>query len=181
VNRLVSFVRELPIRVCIVVLSIFLTMGFLTRISHWNQVAASAFPEKHLIRATMNGDVRSLERAWVQADTRERGDALIGATMMGHGTVVKRLLELGADPNARTVSGRTALMLAAVKPEQLETARALLRAGAQVDTCDDNGWTAMKLAEQDGNVEMIRLLEDAQQESSDPEDRAHPSPQQSTR
>ena len=163
-NRLVSCVRELPIRVCIVFLSILLTVGFLTRISHWRQVAASAVSDKHLMRAAMNGDVRSLERAWNLAGTDERGQALIGATMMGHESVVQRLLELGADSNARTIRGRTALMMAAVTPQQLEIARALLRAGAQVDTCDNTGWTAMRLAEQDGNVEMIKLLENAKQE-----------------
>jgi ankyrin repeat protein len=175
------FVRERPIRAWIAVFIVALAVGIVGRITHWNRVAASAKPDTLLLRATMNCDLPSIDSSWERADAAERANALISAAMMGHETAVKRLLELGTDPNAQTICGRRALHLAAVAPGHLEIARALVRAGANVDACDELGWTALMLAEQDDNLEMIEFLQRAAQESLDPEDRAHPSSQQCAR
>jgi hypothetical protein len=148
----------LPFRIWIVVVIVALTCSFVTRITHWKYVAASGMPEKRLLRATMNDDLPALESSWARSDDSERGQALITAAMMGHEAIVQRLLELGVDPNVRTIGGSTALMLAAVTPPQLEIARELLQAGADADARDDSGWTALKLAERDGNGEMVQLL-----------------------
>jgi ankyrin repeat protein len=80
---------------------------------------------------------------------------------MGHEPLVQRLLERGACPDARSLSGRTPLMMAVVSPNGLATARALLNAGADVTAVDAAGESAFDFARLEGSVEMIQLLTEA--------------------
>src|SRR5258707_862060 len=59
---------------------------------------------------------------------------------------VQKLLGEGADVNAKSKAGRTALMGAA-DLGQLDTVRVLLEQGADVDAKDRKGATALRLAE----------------------------------
>jgi ankyrin repeat protein len=99
----------------------------------------------------------------------------------GNITMVKLLLERGANINARTPSGRTALMQAAAKGYRLkgrgdgpedrtiwpvgppwdrhpEVVKLLLEKGAEVNAKDSDGWTALKRAQKRGDTQIVELL-----------------------
>jgi glucose/arabinose dehydrogenase len=94
-----------------------------------------------LMRAIRNGD-----RAGIDAQLRgqprlalSRGAGgatpLMAAALIGDATLVKRLLDMGSDPNAANSAGATALMWAA--PDR-ETMRVLLEAGADANARSDD-------------------------------------------
>ena len=89
--------------------------------------------------------------------------ALYYAARKGHTETVKLLLQKGADPNGGegAVAGNAPL-LAAIENGHTEVVRALLAAGANVKVTKFEG-TALEIARQKGNTEIIRLLEDASQ------------------
>jgi mono/diheme cytochrome c family protein len=66
--------------------------------------------------------------------------ALMAAALYGDASLVKRVLDAGGNPNARTVSGVTALMMAV---PALDATRLLLEAGADVNAHSDDGRTAL--------------------------------------
>ena len=70
--------------------------------------------------------------------------------------VVKRLLEAGADVNAKGNNGQTALMLASWEGKEL--ASELLKAGADVNAKDNDGQTALMLASWEGKELASELL-----------------------
>jgi ankyrin repeat protein len=59
---------------------------------------------------------------------------------------IKALLDGGANPNELDAEGRTALMIAAVRNPQRQTAALLISAGAKVDIADKKGNTALHYA-----------------------------------
>jgi ankyrin repeat protein len=71
---------------------------------------------------------------------------LMLAAFRGDLAAVGRLLELGADVNARDRDGDTALMFAAFKGHEPVVAL-LLRRGADVHARARNGWTARRAAQ----------------------------------
>jgi ankyrin repeat protein len=86
---------------------------------------------------------------------------LMLAAFRGDTAGVIRLLEAGADVNARDRDGDTALMFAAYRGHGL-VAALLLRYGANVHARARNGWTAQKAARagfQHGIAEMLRRTE----------------------
>lgn len=84
---------------------------------------------------------------------------LMHAVLDGRCGLVKLLIELGADLNAQDGNGFSALHFAA-QNFQVEPARSLCRAGAEVDLRDRHGNTPLWRAVFDskGRGEMIRLL-----------------------
>lgn len=74
-------------------------------------------------------------------------------------TRVRGLLKAGADPNAVTPDGWTALMLCAAEEEDPEVIKALLDAGADLDKRDNAGKTAlMWAATHNNNPEVVKTL-----------------------
>jgi hypothetical protein len=71
--------------------------------------------------------------------------------------VMKKLLELGADPNARSAEGATPIMNA-VQSDKVEHLTVLLASGAVVNARDDRGFTALHRAAEMGKVDMVELL-----------------------
>jgi ankyrin repeat protein len=82
--------------------------------------------------------------------------------------MLKRLIDHGANMNARDPEGRTALMLA-VSYEQVsvETVRTLIDRGADVSATTPAGETALDFARSHGRAEIMKLLNsgDAEEES----------------
>jgi ankyrin repeat protein len=75
-------------------------------------------------------------------------------------TVVGMLVEAGADVNARSADGRTALLVTADRGGP-EAAAALAAAGAQMEFEDGDGYTALVIAARVGNGPVVAALLDA--------------------
>lgn len=72
--------------------------------------------------------------------------------------LIGKLIAKGADPNSRSALGEVVPLLYAVNANNLKGAQALLKHGAKPDEATTNGLTALKLATNKGQVEMIELL-----------------------
>lgn len=83
--------------------------------------------------------------------------SLLAAAAGGHRDAVKRLLDMGADPNAGDESGRTALHRAAAGGHN-DTASYLIKRGAKLDIKDDQGSTALYEAEKHGHYETVKVI-----------------------
>ncbi len=76
--------------------------------------------------------------------------------------IVRMLLDAGADVNIQAGTGWTSLMEVAIKPEtsdSLMCATALIEANANIALKNKDGKTALDLARENNNVEIVKLLE----------------------
>jgi uncharacterized protein len=76
---------------------------------------------------------------------------------MGNSKIIAQLLELGADPNARSANGETALISAAYLGH-VELVSLLIHAGADVNASDDDGQNVLMAAAKSGRLDIVRLL-----------------------
>src|SRR6185369_1554534 len=93
--------------------------------------------------------------AWAAGDTR-----LADAAMKRDTATVRKLIEQHVDLNAPGADGTPALHWL-VRVDDFETARRLIRAGADASKRNRYGVTPMALASANGNAEMIALLLEA--------------------
>jgi uncharacterized protein len=97
--------------------------------------------------------------------SRYDGTALIAAAHLGHVEVVKTLIRSRAPLDHINNLGWTALIESIVLgdggPRHIETLRALIEAGANVNLADRNGQTPISLARARGYAAMVRLLQEA--------------------
>jgi N-acyl-D-amino-acid deacylase len=83
-------------------------------------------------------------------------DPWITTALTGTAADLKKHLDAGLSPNAKTAGGTTVLMMAARDPEKVKL---LLDAGADPNARAASGFTALMIAaQQRGNVESVRLL-----------------------
>ena len=94
------------------------------------------------------------------------GTALIAASHLGHGEVVRALIEAKAPLDHINNLGWTALLEVVILgdggPRHLDTARALVEAGADGTIADRQGQTPLDHARLRGYADMTALLEAAQ-------------------
>ena len=84
--------------------------------------------------------------------------ALMEAGHKGLTKVVEFLIEKGADVNSQNKYGETALMVSSLQGAEPAVVKALLKAGANRDLTDVDGFTAFDLAKKNGNEEIMELL-----------------------
>ncbi len=93
--------------------------------------------------------------------TKEEANiALIESAGVCDERAIIEALAAGADVNARSGGGTTALMLAAAKGS-VECVQLLIAAGADIDASDDDCQNALSLAIESSAHEVVKLLADA--------------------
>lgn len=85
---------------------------------------------------------------------------LIYAATGGHDEMVRYLLAEGANINAVSPNGTTALMMA-VREEKFSTAELLVARGANVNVSNEQGATALSWAERSGDTKLVERLKRA--------------------
>jgi ankyrin repeat protein len=93
----------------------------------------------------------------VKDDFYSLNDELIDAVFLVELDEVRRLLRLGADPDARDEEGRPALFTA-FAAGGVELVQALLDAGSDPNLCDGDGWSALDVALYRRRFDLIRVL-----------------------
>jgi ankyrin repeat protein len=121
--------------------------------------------------AAVAGDVPTLSLALslggraTNVTSRYDGTALIAAAHLGHAAVVRELIRAGAPLDHVNNLGWTALIESIVLgdggPRHVDTLRALVDAGANVNLPDRQGTTPRALAAARGYREMVAILERA--------------------
>ena len=87
-------------------------------------------------------------------------EAMLIAAGMGHIEIVKDMIQIRLNVNVTGLNNRTPLM-AAVKFGRVDTVRLLLENGSDPTPQDADGTTALKIAQDQGNKEIIGILEKA--------------------
>ena len=128
----------------------------------------SAETRSRLHRAAGIGDVESVKRLIGEnPDGINSKDSPGGLTPLheaaraGHGDVAQVLIAAGADPNDTTTHGNQTPLHLAAKIGAEEVCKILLEAGAGLWFEDEDDTTAMEVAIQEGNVELVKLFADA--------------------
>ena len=118
-----------------------------------------------LMLASVRGDVDTVNvllQAGAKVNAKDSHDrtALIMASQEGHADVVDVLLDAGADANMKSKAGMTALLATAIYGSGPNVAGLLIEKG-NVDVSVTNGryQTALDIAEEKGDVGLVRLLE----------------------
>ncbi len=94
----------------------------------------------------------------------ENEERLLNAARDGELKTLKTLLALGVNVNAFGYSGMTALMHA-VRNNHVACVKILLDAGADVNHINELGRTAIKMTEEKGDTEILKLLRIAKEAS----------------
>jgi ankyrin repeat protein len=125
--------------------------------------AALATGEPPLMIAARTGSVEAMKALVARgADVNARGTerrqtALMWAAAERQSGVVRLLLEIGADANARSSTGHTALLFAARNGDR-STTELLLAAGADIDEAADDGVTPLLMATLRAHIDYAAFL-----------------------
>lgn len=130
-----------------------------------------------VLEAAVAGDARALwdfvhaDPEAVTARTADGFTALHLAAYFGHASLVRVLLEAGADPDAVTTGGaRLRPIHSAVAGRDATAVRYLLEAGADVSVRQAGGITPLMAAAQHGDEAIVRLLLDHGADPRAPDD-----------
>ena len=116
-----------------------------------------------LMLACSNKDPQTVEEFLKKGASLELTDmddgwtALLYASQSGCHICVEKLIEKGANKEAKTIFNETPLRLAA-KNNYLDVVKMLIVKKAQIDATNDKGETALHLATENNNIEVIKFL-----------------------
>lgn len=127
-----------------------------------------AAPNEDLINAAMESDLAGVQRALdAGADPNAKDAKGVAAiwhacwTTRDNTPIVQLLIARGASVNVRNMTGqgnRTTPLMGAANFNLTEMARVLLDAGADINSADGGGMTALSMASEPGKEEIARLL-----------------------
>jgi uncharacterized protein len=111
------------------------------------KISPPSSKQKQFLNAIESNDVPTVQKLiaeGIDLDTRDKGGstALMRASLLSYGELVKLLIKAGADANLHDNIGKTALHYAA-QEYQDEIARFLIEAGADVNSQDIHGNTPL--------------------------------------
>lgn len=98
---------------------------------------------------------------WFGTRTAERTieNELFHATICNRNDKIKKLMrEEKININARDKSGKTALSIAASSSERIDALQEILKYHPDINLANKNGWTPLKKAADEGNIEAVTLL-----------------------
>lgn len=104
--------------------------------------------------ALLNAGIYVDEPCW----NENGGTALTAAALEGKAEVVRLLLKRGANPNVLRGSLTPLMLIALYRDTNLETVRALIEGGTDLEIRDMHGETALILASRQGRTEFVREL-----------------------
>ena len=120
-------------------------------------VWAKEFENEDVINAL--SEKGAVEEVISDEEAERLGLELIEASHSDRMDEIERLIEAGADVNAKNEKGGTALMYASIVGN-LEILEKLIEKGADIDAKSARGWTALMLASHRGHIEIVeRLIE----------------------
>ena len=111
------------------------------------------------VRRALSAWLMALAIGWATAAVAGPSEDLIDAATRGDVASAQALLAKGADVDAKTSDGVTALMAAALHG-RLDMVQALLDKGAAVNARDYDGWTALLRASSKGQIDVAQALLD---------------------
>jgi ankyrin repeat protein len=91
-------------------------------------------------------------------DCRDGRAALMKAVALRHYNLIEMLLKRGADVNAFNSSGSCTPLMLAVLIQDADIIESLLRAGADINLTDHEGRTALDMAKQSNNIQIMNIL-----------------------
>ena len=120
---------------------------------------ANRFGDTPLMLAALKGDLEAVRvlQAGGAAVNRQGWTPLIYAATGGHDSIVEFLLLHGADIDAQSPNGTTALMMA-IHEHHPDTARLLIDRGADVDRRNQDGATALEWARLGNENDLVKEL-----------------------
>ena len=86
--------------------------------------------------------------------------ASIGVTealIDGDGERMLKMIQEGADPDASSSTGWTALIFMVTRGD-IEGSRAVINAGADVNKAENDGWTPLMIASEVGSIDLVKIL-----------------------
>eukprot|EP00435_Cladocopium_sp_Y103_P071953 s995_g38.t2 len=125
---------------------------------------AAALARKNILVAARAGDLAAV-RGFVRQDPgsveeEDHGITALHYAAVGHAALVEFLLSKNAPVDAMTSYESNTPLMNAAKNCRVDCVKLLLAAGARTDLKNICGKTAMDLAEENGQLEIVRLLLD---------------------
>ncbi|WP_257282077.1 ankyrin repeat domain-containing protein [Endozoicomonas sp. ISHI1] len=125
------------------------------------------FPDQAFYNACLEGDLDQVEKSLAEGvnvntviNNNNGLTVLMLASIHGRKDLVERLINAGANLNARSKNGLTPLFIAA-QENNTDCVKLLINAGADINARTKDGTTALLIAAEIGNTDCVKLLIEA--------------------